>query len=129
MQAVVVNFTQTGIRTTMDSLLCPNTTYTFVCEISGDMLRLTSFDSNDAFIDTFNANTGTDVDKTTSRSEFDFTRISSTTGLAGIAVMNSSINLSSVKLECRDVNNMTSISLSTVVKRKFFHSSTFVNNS
>ena len=122
-----MNFSQTGVRTTSctDLLLCPNITYTFLCEISGNTLRLTSFDRNGTVVDFFHAVSGTDP---SSQNEFDFARTNSMAGLAAIAVMNSSIGLSSVRLECRDVTDTNFVSLSTVVKCKFVHFNAFINN-
>ena len=121
MQAVVVNFNQTGIRTT-DSLLCPNETYTFLCEVSGDRLLLASSDRNGTAVDTFNVFPGIPVGGAPDNQvDFSFTRINSAAGSAAIAVMSSSTSRLSTTLECIDVNDMTSASLSTDVKCKFGH--------
>ena len=122
-----MNFTQTpGIRTTTDSLLCPNITYTFTCEVSSDTLRLRSFRSDNSSVDSFNAFFGSNIPQSV-QNEFTFTTISLVNGVAATAVMRSSIDLSSVVLECRDVIDNDFISLSTLVKRKSDHLSTFVN--
>lgn len=117
-QAAVVNFNQTPeIRTKVDSLLCPNITYTFLCEISGVSLQLSSFDSNGSLFNFFDAAPATAaMGITSTQTEFNFTALSTVNGLAASAVMYSSIHLTSTELECRDVDSVNFSSLSTVVK-------------
>ena len=130
MQAVV-DFYRLENGTATDTLLCPNTTYTFLCEISGDELLLESFDSSGTDVNSFtvlsvNANAGT----TSSQSEFNFTAFNSVNGLlAASAVMKASTDLSSVELECRDASDGNSSSIRTVVKGEYghLHTITFVN--
>ena len=116
-----MNFSQTGTRTATDSLLCPNKTYTFHCEISGDSLQLTSFDINGSAVDIFFVFSETATEgKTINQTDFNFTGFNSANGspVAASAVMDSSTGLSSVKLECRDLSDDDLTSLSTVVKCK-----------
>ena len=114
-----MNFYRLESMTATDSLLCPNTTYTFQCEISGNTLQLTSFDSSGSAVNGITAIPGNaDAGTTVIRSEFNFTRLISADGLLAVtAVMDSSMNLTSVELECRDADDMNFTTLSTVVNR------------
>ena len=117
-QTVVVNFNHTGLRTATDSLLCPNTIYTFYCEISGDELWLRSRNSDGSRVNSFTVlPPSAAAGVTNNQTEFNFTALNPVNGLAATAVMNSSMNLSSVQLECRDSSDGSSSRLGTVVNR------------